>query len=424
MNILKRAFILAFIGSPFCIPGAKLAACGMDWTIPTNHFSGVNGKGYVAFWEKIGNLDFGDGLKVPLIIGFNSSRSSSSPYLGYGWTLALLESHLVQVNNNLFLMTLPNGFNVRLNRKSDTDSTLSGEGGAWMGEIGEHTTTLWADCGWKLVFSDGKLTSIITPSNQELTYLYQGGIVREIDKSGAPLLKVSIDQAGEVDGIDFNSRHISIAEAQKPYVERLNGQNVVGAVTPSLHTLTFPNGSSETFKFAVDASLQPTLEISGIATRSFTWDPATKFILKSGDWSYKIAPAESDGPFSNAQITRINSKGQSEYWYYDRLNGTVTAVGQDGVKRIREFFVSGLLFNKTRKITEVRNNVANVVYLAAYDEKGRLIRKVDHGTTTQYVYTEINGTSKLTQLIVNDKPAWTVSYDDKGNVANVKDESP
>jgi hypothetical protein len=62
-------------------------ACGLDWTLPQAHFEGVDENGYVAYWEKIGQADLGDGLVIPVNIGFNSHRETSSPTLGKGWIL-------------------------------------------------------------------------------------------------------------------------------------------------------------------------------------------------------------------------------------------------------------------------------------------------------------------------------------------------
>jgi len=63
--------------------------CGISWKAPTNHFDGVNERGFLSYWEQIGEFDFGGALKIPLILNFRSNRDSVSPYGGYGWLVVL-----------------------------------------------------------------------------------------------------------------------------------------------------------------------------------------------------------------------------------------------------------------------------------------------------------------------------------------------
>jgi hypothetical protein len=389
-------------------------ACGLDWKVPRGHFDGVDEKGTVSYWEKISDLDLGKGIKIPLIMGFESSSNLSSPYLGEGWTLALLDSNIVQIDDKRFIMVQPDGWTSRFGRKETTDTILSGEKG-WMASINGNQITVWAKCGWKLLYTDGKITSIETPQNQVLSYVYEGGIVKEIDEDGVPILKVAIDPTtGIVSGLAFSDgKNISIAEGQKPHIENINGQNVVGEVKPSLQKLTLANGSVESFKFAVTPKLLPTLNISEANNnRSFSWEPATKLILQDGDWSYKIVPAKEQ--FSNAQITRVNGTGQSEYWYYDHHDGQEITQSLNGVKRIKEFFTTGILKGKVRKIEQVTSaGQTTLLYAASYDESGNLIRVVQGN----YLATidKSDNTFEIRDL-ASGKPIWRTQRTNDGSV--------
>ncbi|HEX4141806.1 MAG TPA: hypothetical protein VHY09_15770, partial [Candidatus Methylacidiphilales bacterium] len=88
----------AWLGA-FLVPLSALG-CGLDWTLPQAHFEGVEEHGYVAYWEKIGEIELGDGVVLPVHIGFNSHREASSPVLGKGWIVALLESHVEPIDEN------------------------------------------------------------------------------------------------------------------------------------------------------------------------------------------------------------------------------------------------------------------------------------------------------------------------------------
>ena len=119
--------------SPF-----RLSACGLDWSPPTNHFDGVDEQGYVEYWEKVADVDFGDGLKLPMEIGFRShyENGAPSPYLGAGWVIPLLEANFVQTGENSFEMLQPDGWTNLFLRKDTT--TLNGSAG-WMAQINGDT---------------------------------------------------------------------------------------------------------------------------------------------------------------------------------------------------------------------------------------------------------------------------------------------
>src|SRR5580698_11336101 len=115
-------------------------------TEATNHFDGVNEQGYVSYWEKIGEADLGDGLVIPLNINFNSHRETSSPTLGKGWMVALLESHVEPVDENSMKVVMPDGWNFYFHRNGSTESWYGNSG--WVGETKDALFTITAPCGW------------------------------------------------------------------------------------------------------------------------------------------------------------------------------------------------------------------------------------------------------------------------------------
>src|SRR5438045_3848946 len=86
------------LAAPLCVLSldAPASACGINWRIPTTYFENVDEKGYACYSERVAEIDLGGGLKLPLIVNFQSERESISPYLGKGWVLALFESRIVQ----------------------------------------------------------------------------------------------------------------------------------------------------------------------------------------------------------------------------------------------------------------------------------------------------------------------------------------
>src|SRR5689334_19404920 len=132
-HILMALLVAGFLGD-------HATGCGLKWRLPKDHFNGVNESGSVSYWEQVGELDLSDGLKIPLVIGFESSRESVSPYLGHGWILALLDSNIVQTDENNFKMTLPDGYTLSFARERQAPSLLSGQAG-WKAEIKNQTIT-------------------------------------------------------------------------------------------------------------------------------------------------------------------------------------------------------------------------------------------------------------------------------------------
>ena len=352
--------------------GSDVFACGVNWMLPRDHFDGVNEYGFVSYWEQIGAIDLGDNLKLPLIIGFQSDRDWSSPYLGKGWILPLLDSNIVQVSENEFRQIQPDGYTINFGRDGKNPNVIHGQQG-WTGEIRDDVITLYASCGWKLTYQQGKLTSIITPKNRVLSLLYSDGKVTELREQGHTLLQVNTNPTTkQVNGVTCGKERIGIELGDRPKVEVVAGQNVVGDMQKSLGELHFSDGTKHSYQFAVDDHLRPTLktELPSHAPRIITWDAADRHIIGDGQWTYSIKGREA----SNVDINRTNDKNQTESWFYNNVLGEETIVSKDGREKKKTWFVSGMLAGKIRSIVVKRSTekVSSIDY--AYDERGNKIR--------------------------------------------------
>lgn len=379
----------------FLVLSSQVFGCGLSWDVPQDHFPGVNGKGFVSYFEKVGTVDMGDDLKLPLIINFNSSNEKISPYLGKSFTLFLLESNIVQTGDNSFMATFPDGSLNLFIRNSPEDTILQGSAG-WKGVINGDTITAWAPCGWKFEFYKGHILSITTAKSRKLEFVYLGNVVQAIREGGAAKFTVEQGNPGEAKALEFNAKRIEIALDQKPRVQNIAGQNVVGGIDRSLKSLDPSEGASRSFEFAVDQKVQPTLKIADQAglLRLFTWDAGTKRAISDNDWTYNITPH--DG--TTAAINRTNSNKQSEFWFRDTSNGMETIQGVDGVKIIKTWFLSGPLSGKIRKIERIANGKAEVVLGNVYDEQGRLIRRITR---------DENGSKSISETFYRDDGSWS-----------------
>lgn len=404
--VLRVAAALSF--SAVCADGS----CGLNWTVPSNHFNGVNERGVVSYWEEIDSVDVGEGLRFPLIINFRSDRSTSSAYLGNGWLLSLLESSIYQINERNFVMAQPDGPNRYFYRTKPQETVLKDRGG-WAAEIKGDTITAWAECGWKLAFKNGRLVSMQTPENRKLDFVQVAGGVVELREGGKVHLKAATDPStGHITGLEFNNRRVGIDLEDRPIVRNINGQNLVASMAPSLHRLTGVPGGPKEYYFSVDKKLQPNLRIAGTPERLLVWNPTTKLIAADTGWSYFITPGKD--VFANAAIERKNAQGGKESWHYDRARGIETEQSLDGLKRVTTYLTSGLLAGKLRRVEEIAGGKSRLLRDLSYDEKGQLARETDaNGVVTAFKYDD---QSQLAEIIRDGLPFARRSYDDKNRV--------
>ena len=104
-------------------------ACCLKWNEPQSHFKGVSFQGYVFHVENFGEIDLGEGLKLPLRAIFRSEINAASPYAGQGWDIPLLESHIVQINDREFRMVEPTVWFRLFWRDGKDPSLLHGQNG-------------------------------------------------------------------------------------------------------------------------------------------------------------------------------------------------------------------------------------------------------------------------------------------------------
>jgi len=390
-----------------------LLGCGLDWSAPRNHFDGLDEQGHVMFVDSLGNLALQDGTTLPLYTMFKSSWTNSSPYLGQGWMLPLLDSRIVQVDDNAFQLWMPNGRYQYLGRDAGNPNLLNGQSG-WKAEIQGNTITAWATCGWKLTYDSGKISSITTPGNQVLEMTYRDGQITEVRDNGAPVLSVSVDpNSGLVDGLTVNGKTIGLKESNKPVVQVVDGKTVVGQVSPSLSQATLADGTSKTYQFKVDDKTNPELIVD---KRTISWDPVTQLATKDGDWTYDIKPdAEGAG---QPDITRTNSKGQSEFYSLNPWTGTETVQGVDGVMLLTERFVNAESLNgRLRKVTQIKNGVRTILSKCDYDEKGRLTREFIILTKPHDLTYKYNSQGRQSEIDMDNKIYLLKQYDSQGRLA-------
>ena len=375
-------------------------ACG-DLRMPDNHFEGVSEDGYVSRWKQLANLDLGD-LRLPVILGFQTYRTTPSKELGSGWILPLLDASIVQKDEKSFEMVQPDGWRVLFWRDGQNSNILHGSNLA-LAEIRGDTITVNSTCGsgWKMVFTQGKITSL-SKGNHTLT-IQRDGMGRGVAvRDGiTPVMTLEQDQVtGLAKSIQIGDQRYQLGYDGKPRIESIGGQKLVGGVEPSLHEIIYPDGKKETFDFAVTQKMLPNLKITDTEgkERMIVWGTDGK-ILQGGEWSYDIKPGSD--PKGNAAIGRTNPQKQKEYWFRDEADGKETTVALDGTKTERSWFTSGPAYGKKRKVVQIAaGGVKKVLEQNSYDENGRVLREINKNneslSTALYEYNERGNVKKIT----------------------------
>ena len=364
----------------------KAMACGLDWSPPVSHFENVDYQGNVHIVRKIGEVE-----KLPLYLIFNSTFGNS-PYVGSGFELPFLEARMWQVDEGRFQAKMPTGWLWIFQRTKDP-TVLEGNAG-WKGVIKDDTITAWAPCGDKIIFKTGRIASMKIKEDL-YSYNYRDGQVASVEKNGKSVLEIKRDaMTGEVTGLALPGTWETIglaATAERPVVESIGGKNVVSRVEKTLGEVTPASGGGKVaFEQTVNGELNPTIKLGD---QLIAWNPATKKIVKDGEWTYDIKPGA--GAFDNASIARENATNQSEFWHRDNAKGKEVVQGIDGSKKVTTWFTSGKLAGKVRSEVAYLNDMQISSKSKVYDELGRIIRDSNDSLITNLIYNDNGFVKKI-----------------------------
>ncbi len=371
----------------------KAEACGLNWSQPKSHFEGVSFQGYVFLVESLGDIVLKDGKKLPVWALFCSESNTTSPYLGHGWELPLLESRIVQLDERWFRVVEPTGWYRYFWRDEKDPTVLHGQNN-WKGVIRGNSISVMADCGDRLDFRDGRIVSMDLKGRKlQIERTVDGTVAL---KEGSSTL-LAVQKGLTKEGLEMkwgNGDLLEITQVARPLVEVIGGRAVIGRKVESLGVITRGNGEKRTWEYAVDGKLRPSLKQGD---RLITWDPTTRHIVSDADWTYDIKPGEGLRD-TNAAIGRTNAQGQKEFWHYNQSNGEEVTVDSNDLKKRKVSFISGLLQGKLRKIEVSQGDSTVAMIQKSFDEKGRLLRYSESGFGTEEWYYGEGGSIQKTEI--------------------------
>lgn len=386
--------------------------------------------GYAIWTAPLGDISI-NGETIPLRLDFTSDPRPpplSSP-LGRGWSIPFFSSALVEDNQTSLRWHRPDGRifyftrergnqDAKPSKPTDPVEFISTEA-SWRAVkdprkryvVISHVTN-----GTELFYEDGRLVRFRFAKPEKsaevylISYTRTGRPLRLYPLSaGKALVEFDYDTGNIAKSVLIGDSPIALKFADTPLNQFSSGPYLSEVAGSSLMplTITYQTDGSEVnrvrFRQLAD----------GTGNTGLAWKAVSGFITEDDGASYKIenpslenagrvtsdrkkplVPVDGIIPWNwqpqEAKVTRIDREGKSEFRHFDRDKGVSTTRDKDGVTTIAYFIrAHGALANKLRKIEEIRGGKTIVLERNAYDEKGRILRRIDElGSVTVHEWSQ------------------------------------
>lgn len=382
----------------------------VDLSAPMNSLGASNAYGYLQVYYDVEDIDWGDGLKIPLRYKFSSELRQPSPYLGQGFWMPMLESTCYLKRESMMRATLPCGKTMFLRRDRNQPNQFKTLNGEWTGIMQENQVAISREDGWQLKYTDGRLSELRTDNGRILKWIYRNNLlaeIREAGTSGKAPLQVMSTPSGGIKGFIINGEEHLIQWDKKPRIEEIQGNRLIADLEESMSLWTYPDGKKEQFIHeVVQETLTPYFKRTDPYGKEsvYTWNPATGHILTDAEgWKYQIGGTKKQ--FDIPDVSRTNAEGQEEFVKVDNKVGTREKKTLDEGHVIRYAYRStGVLHGKLRRVEQIKDGIKRTTRQLGYDELGRLIRETDHlGFTRHFQFGEDGELVKKTLSPTRDK---------------------
>ena len=408
--LLWGASVIGLAAAPsFTVPTSNLR----NFDIPIYPISGsiapyVDKDGYVDPQVNLGNVDFGNGLTLPLVLNFSSALRGPSPEFGQGWECPLFESKVFDVQHDLKRVETLGGKTLYFVYDARHDIWRHYYTDAFTGRVVAGKFELTYKSGCKLIYDKGLITSMTMPNGRTLVWNRSGDKVVSLQETGrAPALEITYDKLGFANRLELNPD--SFGKSGSTF--SLEASPIYAA----LSKIHLSNGEIFSFAQGHDKSLNPFIVWGdpSLAVSSLTWDKKTGKIVSDGKYNYSIAEVNPDDTYPRMARTDPKS-GLSESYYFDPGHGTTDQSFLDGTQRRTEMIIApGPNYKEIRLITDAKNGKTREVLRRAFDPDGHLILEAmglanGKEATRQFVYDQAG---RVVSYIWNGKEMWKNIYD-------------
>ncbi len=186
---------------------------------------------------KLGTIK-SDSISYPIILTFSSGRNSGNTLLGTGWEMPVFDSKIFQTSENEFLVSVPNGIQIKLLRDLKNKNVLTHPSG-WSGKIDMNSITIISPRGYSYKYDNGLLSSITTSSGNVMEVIRSKDSYQLLSKENQKILlsitpseKKNNTLVGKIDGrdIDFNL-------TKRPIIHTFNDQRLVESMSTALEEI-------------------------------------------------------------------------------------------------------------------------------------------------------------------------------------------
>ena len=381
-----------------------LRARPVDLSIPSGGHGPIDSRGFAQHWVELTEVDFGQGLSLPLRLNLLSARVGNHGFGAGLWQSPLLSAGILTRSEKQLSVLLPCGRVLIMDAAQPGRFTTPD--GEWVGVVKGPRTLISREDGWEMEFNQkGHLIRLRTDAGR--TVLWN----RMADGSLRTLTEVAQNRPAAT-GLTVNK------DAATGQVTSLEARTAAGVKTwklgyvdagKRLTEITFPDRSVERLRYTFDAAGNPglTIQSRSLTETTLVWRKGVHTLMSDGLWSYAFKREKGD---LYPLTTRTGPGGVKEVFHDDFENSRTLFTSADGTQTIRQNVIAtgpakGKLQSITRILGEnqapgVQNkepgtkNKEQLLYQASYDpQTGMLTEEVDalgHKTLHQH---ELHGST-------------------------------
>jgi YD repeat-containing protein len=408
-----------------------------------NVVSNADQHGYVRIVRPLGDLELGPDWKQPLSLVFSSDPSKAPTVLGYGWSLPLFDSRVVQYDNDHLAWDGPNEYR-QFFVKGKEDSSRRGEtpfdstNGLWKAVVrtnGDVRIT-GRDANWFFEYRNGLLREFRMGAQSDvhkIDYQARGELLRVISVrtgrvifsidylAGMPrLIRIGDRQIGvemgDGDLFSADGKMIPTSSLQSRYLRKLTMEgNEIALRYEKAGTLERKvlsgAGSQEMKEVPVNR-----LTFTEQGRESFVeWEAVSGFAAADSGGKYEVVNDSYD-PYLNPGVNSKSGKGRmapvyvsvkrkgedgnEQLWSYNwRAGVRVWSDPASGSSsRLTFIMAPGPAYLALRKREVLREGAWVPVQQNSYDTQGRLVRSIEEAGVFVWRYYESKGVSYVDVL--------------------------
>jgi YD repeat-containing protein len=396
---------------------SSLLSRPVDLSAPSGGLGPSSELGTARRWVEMTEIDFGQGLSLPLRMSFHTTHDVTSKEFGPGyWTTPLHESRISAAGPGERNVLLPCGKGMSLEPVAGQKNRWQTADAEWVATPKGANTLLAREDGWELEFNTkGMLIRLQNDAKRNILWTR--------DAQGKVLALAEFANGKQLPAAYRVQRHPNNAQITSLEVKTPNGlkQWTFGYnAGKELEKISFPDTS--TVLCAYDATAgQPRISITGRdgITLPLSWNKDSLYLLSDGVWTYEVTAQKGNRPI----MARTGPNGEKEIHHDDQLNHRSLFTAVDGTLTTTSKVSSGAAKGKVASITRLfkGEEKAVTVYLAEYDAKGLLASENDplsRKTTHQY---ELHGATAHSGIkkhtLTNPLGHSSIKeYDNKGNL--------